>query len=240
MIKMKYVSLLLCIFCISCNATRYNKFSGESITQSLFNDKDRTISEADIQRLLDGHFTLPDTLRVAVYKLGAANAAYSYRYYGYADEVGVKAQQLYMDTLATILKNAPFPTESGFRSSTVKRVNLVPSLMLSAQPNITQLREAAVRLQCDILLVFSATSDIYNKYRAFKKDETKAYATTEAFVMDIRTGLIPFSTLITKDFLTKKLSSEEYEETRRRAQSEAVLKTLAELGERVNAFLRKQ
>lgn len=221
-------SFFFAVLFVGCNSMRADRYSSEPISRSLFNDKDRTISEDDIQKLLDGHFSLPDTLRVAVYKLGATNT-YSYRYYGFGDEVGVKAQQLYMDTLATILQN----------NTKVKRVNLVPSLMIAAQPNITQLREAAVRLQCDILLVFGSTSDIYNRYKAFKKDETKAYATTEAFVMDIRTGLIPFSTLITKDFLTKKQSSEKEEETVRRAQSEAVLKTLSEVGERVNVFLKK-
>ena len=234
---MKNIFLLLSLcgvfFCTSCGVQRFNRMSvtgRKAISQSLFNDKDRTISEDDIQKLLNGHFTLPDTLRVAVYKFGTTSLTYNRYYSNYADELSVKAQQLFMDTLSTLLQG----------NSHVKRVNIIPTLMLSAQPTITQLREAAVRLQCDMLLVFAATSDIYYKPKVFKKDETKAYATTEAFVMDIRTGLVPFSTLVTKDVLTQQLPKEEEPEMKRRAQNEAIVKTLSEIGEKVNMFLKKQ
>ena len=224
-----FLNLFLLFSLVSCSTMRMNRTSSEPITRSLFNDLNRTISEEDIQKILDGHFVYPDTLRVAVYKFGATSRSNSYYYYGYRDEINVRGQQLFIDTLSTLLQT----------NGRVKRVNIIPSLMLSSQPNITQLREASVRLQCDLLLVFSATSDIYYKPKIFKKDETKAYATTEAFIMDIRTGLVPFSTLITKDVLTQKLSSEEREEMERRAQNEAVLKTLAEVGERVRVFLKQ-
>lgn len=56
--------------------------------------------------------------------------------------------------------------------------------------------------------------------------------------MDIRTGLVPFSTMITKDFLTKNIRDEEREETHRRAQRMAVLMTLDEVGKRLNVFFK--
>ena len=58
--------------------------------------------------------------------------------------------------------------------------------------------------------------------------------------MDIRTGLVPFSTLVTKDVLTQQLPKEEEPEMKRRAQNEAIVKTLSEIGEKVNMFLKKQ
>lgn len=39
------------------------------ITQSLFNDRSSTISEESIQKILDGNYTLPQQLRVAIVKL---------------------------------------------------------------------------------------------------------------------------------------------------------------------------
>ncbi len=214
----------------SCESQRYARYSQqkEPITQSLFNATDRTIDEDDVKKLLDGDLHLPDTLRIAIYKFGTTNRSFQYLYNGIGEENSVKAHQSFVDTLVANLQGNP----------KVKRVNIIPSLMLSAQPTITQLREAAVRMQSDILLVFSSSSDIYYKSKVLKKDETKAYATTEAFVMDIRTGLVPFSTMITKDFLTKQMSAEEREETRRRAQRIAVLMTLDEVGKRLNVFLK--
>ena len=76
--------------------------------------------------------------------------------------------------------------------------------MVGGNASITQLREAAVRLQADMLLIFSLKSDIYSKYRAFAKDEAKAFATNETLLMDIRTGVIPFSNVVTRDTLIKK------------------------------------
>ena len=109
--------------------------------------------------------------------------------------------------------------------------------MLSNSPTITQLRETSVRLLSDLLIVYSSTSDIYYKYKAFKKDEAKAFATTEVMIMDIRTGLIPFSTTITKDYLTQSMSGELIAETRKRAEKEAVILTLVETGKRIDAFI---
>ncbi len=198
------------------------------ITESLFNDKDRTLLESDIQKLLDGRLVLPDTLRLAVFKFGMNNQFYSkYNYYR-ADENLVKAQQSYIDTLVAGLKN----------NRRVESVHPIPSLMLSSNPTITQLRETSVRLLSDLLLVYSTTSDIYYKFKAFKKDETKAFATTEVFLMDIRTGLVPFSTVVTKDCYTKVLKDESEDEVRKRAERESVILTLTEASKQIDIFIK--
>ena len=204
----------------------YNADLREPITESLFTDKDRTLSESDIQKLLSGKLNLPDTLRLAVFKFGMNNHYYSKFSYR-ADENVVKAQQSYIDTLVAGLKG----------NRRVESVHPIPSLMLSMNPTITQLRETSVRLLSDLLLVYSTTSDIYYKFKAFKKDETKAFATTEVFLMDIRTGLVPFSTVITKDFYTKVLKDETRDEVRKRAEKEATVLTLIEVSQRVNIFM---
>jgi hypothetical protein len=199
----------------------------EPITESLFTDKDRTLSEENIQKLLEGKLNLPDTLRIALFRYGMNNRYYS-KFYSFADENAVKSQQSYIDTLVAGLKD----------NRRVKNVHPIPSLMLSSSPTITQLRETSVRLLSDLLIVYSTTSDIYFKYKTFKKDAAKAFATTEVLIMDIRTGLIPFSTTITKEFLTKTLPDETIEETRKRAEKEAVILTLLETGLRIDAFLK--
>ena len=123
---------------------RARQESNDLITQSLFDSKDRTISEADIQRLLNGKIRIPDTVRLAVYKHASSSMN---RYYSswYSNEEYLKTQQSYIDTLIAQLKTA----------AKVQKVTVVPSLMTSVYPNITQLRESAVRLQADMLLVFS-------------------------------------------------------------------------------------
>ena len=227
---MKYLffTLITLVGFNSCSMYRRAQIGApkESITESLFAEKDRTLSEENIQKLLDGKLTLPDTLRIALFRYGMTNRYYN-KFYGFADESAVHSQQNYIDTLVSGLKD----------NRHVQSVHPIPSLMLSNSPTITQLRETSVRLLSDLLIVYSSTSDIYYKYKVFKKDEAKAFATTEVLIMDIRTGLIPFSTTITKDFLTKSLPNELIEETRKRAEKEAVILTLVETGKRIDAFL---
>jgi hypothetical protein len=227
---MKKHLFLLLILALSLSNCSYRRAMQselrEPITESLFADKDRTLSEENIQKLLDGKLLLPDTLRIALFRYGMNNRSYS-RFMNFADENAVKSQQSYIDTLVAGLKD----------NKRVKNVHPIPSLMLSSSPTITQLRETSVRLLSDLLIVYSSTSDIYYKYKAFKKDEAKAFATTEVLIMDIRTGLIPFSTTITKDFLTKTLPDETIEETRKRAEKEAVILTLVETGTRIDTFI---
>ncbi len=226
--KLYFLLFPIAFLCSNCSMRRaYNADSREPITESLFTDKDRTLSESDIQKLLDGKLFLPDTLRLAVFKFGMNNRYYS-KFSYQADENVVKAQQSYIDTLVACLKD----------NRRVESVHPIPSLMLSMSPTITQLRETSVRLLSDLLLVYSTTSDIYYKFKAFKKDETKAFATTEVFLMDIRTGLVPFSTVVTKDFYTKVLKDETKDEARKRAEKEATVLTLIEVGQRVSGFLR--
>jgi hypothetical protein len=212
----------------SCGSQHYARQSerSEPITESLFAEKDRTLSEENIQKLLDGKLNLPDTLRIALFRYGMTNRYYT-KMSGFQDEISVKSYQSYIDTLVSSLKD----------NRRVKNVHPIPSLMLSSNPTITQLRETSVRLLSDLLIVYSNTSDIYYKWKVFKKDEAKAFATTEILIMDIRTGLVPFSTTITKDFLTKTLTDETIDEARKRAEKEAIVLTLVEAGQRVNTFL---
>ena len=198
----------------------------DPILESLFDAKDRTISEENIRKLLDGTLRLPDTIRIAVYNY--SKAPLNRYYYGNTtDEDYLKAQQSFVDTLVKTI----------YKSNKVKKVTLIPAMMITKSPNITTMRETAVRLQSDLLLVFSVTSDIYYKYRLFNKDEAKAYATAECMLMDVRTAMVPYSSIITSDFYSKKIEADaNLEELRKRAEKTAILQSLGESGTRLSLF----
>jgi hypothetical protein len=199
----------------------------ELITQSLFDAKDRTISELDIPRLLNGHINIRDTVRVALFKFSTTSIN---RYYTnwWTDEEYLKTQQSFVDTLTLQIGS----------SAKVKKVFPVPTLMTSHYPNINQLRETAVRLQADILIVYAISSDIYYKYRMFQKNQAKAFATCETILMDTRTGLIPHSSVITREKLVVKEREELNDtETRKKAEREAILLALLDSGKAVSGFL---
>ena len=93
-------------------------------------------------------------------------------------------------------------------------------------------------MQADIVVVYAITSDIYSKYKFFSKADIKAFATTQLIVLDIRTGLIPFSSIVTRDDLSQKKKEElDHSEAASRIQNEAVLLTISDIGQKISDFL---
>jgi hypothetical protein len=201
------------------------------ITQSLFNDKASTISEENIQKILDGTYTLPQQLRVAIVRLEPAAQAKRYYWNYWSDEQYLKTQQSYMDLFSEKFK----------QSSRVSKLAVIPDLLISKSPSFTNIREASVRMQADVVVVYAITSDIYSKYKLFSKSDIKAFATTQLIILDVRTGLIPFSTIVTKDFLSQRKKEElDNAEAASRIQNEAVLLTINQIGQKVSEFLNEK
>ncbi len=199
------------------------------ITQSLFDDKSSTISEENIQKILDGSYSLPDDLRVAFVKLESSQNQTRRRYW--IDEQYMKSQQEYLDLFSEKFSN----------SSRVKSISTIPDLLVSNNPTFTSIRESAVRTQSDIVVIYSINSDIYAQYRFFSRSEIKAFATTQLIILDVRTGLIPFTTIITRDFQDRKSDSDLNDsEARNRIKNQAVLLTIEEIGEQITRFLEAE
>lgn len=195
------------------------------IMQSLFADKNATISEENIQKILKGTYRLPASLRVALVRLD--NEAPARRYY-WADEQYVKSQQAYADQFTAQLQQA----------KRVTKVTVLPELLISGTPTFTSIREAAVRTQADVAVVYTVTSDVYANYRLFAKSEIKAFATTQLLVLDTRTGLIPFAATSTRDAQATRQTSElNTSETTSRVKREAAVLTIEELGRQLATFL---
>lgn len=193
------------------------------ITQSLFEDKTATISEENIQKILDGTYQLPERLRVAIIKLDGRKS------YLWNDEDYLKTEQSYIDTL----------TKGAQKSGRITSIHSIPQLLLSANPTFTNIREAGVRMQADVILIFSTTGDLYRNYKFLSKTDLEAFATTQLLALDVRTGLIPFSTIVTKDFVSQKQETElNTEEAQQRVQNQAVLLTLNEIVIQTNVFLK--
>ena len=199
------------------------------ITTSLFNDKASSISEENIQAILNGSYTLPRQLRVAIVRIEQNPQARRFSWHYASDEQYLKTQQSYINLF-----------EEKFRQSPrVTRFSIIPELLIAKTPSFTNIREAAVRMQADVVVVYAIASDIYTKYKLFTRSDIKAYATTQLIVLDVRTGLIPFSTIVTKDILGQKNKEEvDNAEAASRIQSEAVLLTIDEIGQRIAVFLQ--
>lgn len=236
---MKNLFLLSIVFIIFMSCSVNREYSGmysatddydTSITQSLFNDKNSTISEENIRTILEGKYTLQEKLRVALVKLESKNYQPQRSYYwNWTSEEYLKTQQSYIDLFSQKL----------YSSQRVINVSVIPDLLISSNPTFTLIRESAVRMQADVVAIYSITNELYTKYKVFKKDELKAFATIQFIILDVRTGLIPFSTIVTKDYQSQELKSDfEGETAKNRVKNEAVLLSINEIGGQLNEFLK--
>jgi len=223
----------------SCTTTRHLSSENSSyetagyaeppITQSLFNDKNSSISEENIQKILDGNYEVPKKWRIAIVKLESKQYQQPRYYYYWTSEEYLKNQQSYLELFTEKFKN--------FQQ--VTSVSVIPDLLISNTPTFVNIRESAVRTQANIVAIYSIKSDIYSKYRAFSPDIIKAFATVEFIIMDVRTGLIPFSTIVKKDYQSQ-IQKTDFDnlEARNREKNEAVLLAINEIGQQLAKFLK--
>lgn len=235
-IKPIYLILFVSLISFSCATYKpipsysYNTEEAPSLTESLFKTDQMVISQEAVETILKSKIVIPDSSKLAILRF-PDNGSSSNRIYGYGywrSEEYLTLQQNYIDTLKHFLST----------SESIGESILLPSLLTPNSPSIPILREAAVRLQAPLLLVFRVNSDLYENYRVFKSNDYKAFSTVEMVLLDVRTGVIPFTSITTNDFKTRKNSQDLNEdETRKRVVSTATIKSMAEAAGKLITFL---
>lgn len=202
----------------------------EPIATSLFPSDQAVLSDEAVARILSSKLELPVKAKLALMKF--SDDGFGVRYYGsyyWRDERYLKLQQAQVDTLSQAL----------LASDQIAEVTPLPSLMIPKQMSIPVLREAAVRMQADLLLVYRVGSDTYSQYRTFSKDQVKAYSTCEVVLLDVRTGLVPFTRVISRERLELKQPSDlDLTETMRRAEQASTVEALEVAANDLVAFLK--
>lgn len=197
---------------------------------SLLKSDRQVLNEASIKKILSSRVVLPRKGHLAIIRFpGHERSAPSYfgREYWNAEDY-LKTRQGYMDTLSEKLAE----------SKRIVAVTLLPSLLTPLDATIPVLREASIRIQADLLLVFRITSDIYQQYKNADNGQVKAFSTCEAVLMDIRTGLIPYTTVVTRESLQEMKSTDfDINEVKKTAEREAALASLNVVAGEISEFL---
>ena len=124
-----------------------------------------------------------------------------------------------------------------FRSRLVD-VALLPALIAPEKVTIPYLREAAARYQADLLLVYRADGRAYERPKFLGPDEVKAKRVVEAILLDVRTGIVPFSSVSAQEYLTKKGKDDYgFAETVAKAEMKATVMGLDEVADTLVKFL---
>jgi hypothetical protein len=199
---------------------------------NLFKGDTAVMSDAAIQRVMSYTFVPQDSMRVAIYRMENSGTGLR-KYYGYQywrDEEFLETQENNYAALRDAL----------IKSRSVSEAKQMPSILIAEAPSLAILREAAARLQADLILIYSVNSETFEKLRVFAPNTIKSYSTCELVLFDVRSGIVPFSSIVTEKVETEKTKDEVSEsEARKRAENEAIMKALNRLGLQVSGFLKR-
>jgi hypothetical protein len=224
------VSFFLVLLCSACaTAPRYPLVTqlapAESASNdSLFSGDSAVLSDAEIDRILKFNYVPPTQARVAVLALGQDV------WFGYSDELARSGEDI-RNQFTAQLKASP----------TVTSASYLPSLLIPSKRSVASFREAAARYQAELLVVYQTSCRTYEKYRVFSANTSKSFCNVEALVLDVRTGLVPFTTAATQELSVNQSDNElNFYETRRKAELGAIRDALSRIGASVSAYLAKR
>jgi hypothetical protein len=187
----------------------------ENLQGSLFKGDQAVLSDQDIARILSTQINLASRHRLAI--LNLASRTY------WSDELAeVEARNA--DNLLQALKASPQLTDALF----------LPTLLVPEKRTVPYLREAAARIQADLLFVYNARIETFRRDRFFKSDEVHAQCIAESVLLDVRTGIVVHTAHATENISMKKTASDlNFSETVARAESIARGKAIVLLAQAV-------
>lgn len=188
---------------------------------SLFKGDQAVLSDQDIGKILNTRLSLADRHRMAILSLASSNS-------WSADLADMEAKNF--DAMVHALKADPQLTD----------VRLLPSLLVPEKRTVPYLREAAARIQADLLFVYTTRIQTFNRSRFLKPNEVHAQCVAESVLLDVRTGIVADTARATENIaLTKAASDLNFSETIARAESDARGKALVSLAQTVVKRLAK-
>lgn len=182
------------------------------------------VDDSTIEVLLGHRLTFPARVTVGILHLPGAMARRSWFFTGEAGDL----TQTLADSVVAAISRAP----------RVERAAVLPVLVVGDQPTVARLREAAARLQAQVLMVYRPNCRLYERVPFVGSTQYRAVCTIEALALDTRSGVIPFSTIITREDITRRERGDfDATGTWRRIQLQALVKAVVEVSIRMGTFL---
>lgn len=196
--------------------------SRPEMTESLFKDDQQALSNETIATILGSRIVIPDRCRVVVVRYGELGT-----HPWWTPELAQLDQEA-VNTLLNQLRSC----------NRVSQANVLPSMLAPRVQSVPQLRQCAARCQADLILLYRPRGHSYQKERVLVSDQVKAYCQVEAVLLDVRTGVIPFTSTSVKDFTAKKSGKDfDFAETVRAAEIQAQAEALKEVADQTTQFL---
>lgn len=192
--------------------------SKPQIRQALIQGNEMT--ESAVQKMLAGKVKLPGKVNLAVVRLSDS------------------AEGLDFQTIDEELAKEFY--DKAKWGPRVQTLIPVPQVMLAKPVTLAGLRQAAVLLQADALLIVKPMTYADYKVRLFDENKAKSVTSLEVLLLDTRTSVVPFTSVITEsaEVVKNKADYGDYEMmTRSRLASEA--KALLKVAPAMEKFITK-
>jgi hypothetical protein len=190
-----------------------------SFQQSLFKGDQAVLSDQDISRILGTQINLADHHRLAILNLNGANP--------WSEDIADMEAKNY-ENLVQALKGSPQLTE----------IRLLPSLLVPEKRTVPYLREAAARIQADMLFVYVTRIQSFRRDRFLKPDEVRAQRLAESVLLDVRTGIVLQTGRSTENIAMRKTQTDmNFSETIARSEADAEGRAVVSLAKGVVAHL---
>lgn len=177
------------------------------------------LSETAVQKILASRVAMPKAINLAIVRL--------------AESGGLDFQTLDEDVAEKFYGRAAW-------GGRVQSIIPMPQLMIPKPITLAGLRQAAVLLQADALLIIKPTSYGDYKFRMHEPNKAKAITSLEIILLDTRTSVVPYTSLITEsaEILKDQGEYSNYELTER-AKKMSEAKALTQVPASVLKFLSK-
>jgi len=210
---MRYLIIVLLLFGSGCSslgtiAPSPNANLPHNPQVPLFPEDNELISDTEIGRILDTKIQVPAKFRIVLVHL-VHERQQDGRLLGNMDQ----NQWPVVNNAFTELQN----------SGRIYDVSYLPQMLLPIELSAGKLRSAAARYQADWVLIFRTSTRLFTKNPLFSASRARTFCQADVMVLDVRTGLIAFSSR-SRVSLTKEEEDQEWSlaETACRAEQEAI------------------
>ena len=197
---------------------------------SLFPSDAAVLPDDAIAKILDAKVRLPQHIRLALIHIEHRSVGRFWGWGPYWTAIGPSAQQEVAAAVIGVLRTSP----------RIESADNLPTFLLPEKATVGHLREAAARFQADAVFVYRTDCQGYERTRFFQASQAKAFCSAEAALLDVRSGLVPFTTRSLDDFtVTEESSDASFLETVRKAELKAFTAALEDDAKALVGYLGK-
>jgi hypothetical protein len=187
----------------------------------LFPSDSNILSDNDIKKILSFNYQPQKLNRIVVIPVGQMQWS---GWSGELDKAEAEVQRMFINKLK--------------QAEPIYDASYLPPLLIPEDKSIAHLRAAAAHYQSDLLIIYKASFADYEKYRLSNPDKAQAYCNLEAVLLDIRTGIVPFTLMVNRTFSTEEKKTDiNFYETMRRTELFALESALNEVGNKIVDYL---